>query len=64
MARFILMDELHLTVYAPCGLPEADYDTITRALSGGHLRRQLLRSIQRVLRRHSALQKVRLTLTR
>ena len=64
MARFILIDELHLTVYAPCGLPVAEYDAITRALSGGRLRRQLLRSIQRVLRRHAALHKVRLTLTR
>jgi hypothetical protein len=64
VARFILMDEFQLTVYAPCGLPEADYDAITRALSGGRLRRRLLRVARRVLRRHPALQKVRLTLTR
>ena len=64
MARFILMDELHLTFYAPCGLPEADYDAITRALSGRRLRRRLLRAVRRVLRRHPALLRVRLTLTR
>ena len=64
MARFILLDELHLTVFAPCGLPEADYDAMTRALSGGRLRRRLLRAARRILRRHPALQRVRPTLTR
>ncbi len=64
MARFILLDELHLTIYAPCGLPETDYDAMTRTLSGSRLRRRLLRATRRVLRRFPALQKVRLTLTR
>ena len=64
MARFILIDEFQLTFYAPCGLPETDYDAITRALSSGRLRRRLLRAVQRVLRRHPALQRVRPTLTR
>lgn len=64
MARPILMEEFHLTAYAPRGLSEADYDAIHRALSSSALRRRLRRAVRRVLRRHPALNRVQVTLTR
>ena len=64
MANFILMEELHLSIYAPSGLLDADLDAIHRAVSRRRLRVRLRRVVRRVLRHHPALQRVRLTVTR
>jgi len=64
VARFILLEEFHLTVFVPRRLPEADCDALSRALSRSRLRRQLRRAARRVLRRYPSLRRVRLTLSR
>jgi hypothetical protein len=58
------MEEVHLSVFAPSGLPAADYDAMHKALSRRSLRVRLRRTARRVLRRHPALRRVRLIVTR
>ena len=64
MAATILIDEFHLTVYAPPGLPAAAYRAIRRSLDAARFRTALRRAIRSVLDRHPSLEKVRFTLTR
>ena len=64
MPRTILIDEFHIGVQAPHGLPEAEYEGMRRALDGLRFRADLRRAVRKVVRRHSALGKVRLLLSR
>jgi hypothetical protein len=61
MARRIVMDEYHLTVY---GLSEPECEAIRRALDGPELHAALARAARRVLRRSLPLSSVRVRLSR
>jgi hypothetical protein len=63
VARSIIMDEYHVTVRAPSGLPEAEYAAIRRALNDAQFQTDLRRAVRDVFRRHLALSKIRLTVT-
>jgi hypothetical protein len=58
------MDELHLTVRAPQGLPEPEYGVIHQALKDRRFLGQLRRAVRTVFRRQPALEKVKVTLSR
>ncbi len=60
----VLMDEFHLTVLAPRKLSEPEYEAIRQAIAGPAFRAGLARAARRVARRHPALSKVRLKLSR
>ena len=64
MAKAIVMDEIHLTVFAPRGLREEEYDAIHRALTDRRFRGDLRRTVEEVVRRYPALAKVRVAVTR
>ena len=64
MAKDILFDEFHLTVRAPRGLPDAEYDAIRLALDGKPFRARLRRAARRVFGMFPALSKVRVKLAR
>jgi hypothetical protein len=64
MAKEIVMEEFHLTIYAPSTLAEAAYAAIRRALDRSGFRAELTRAARKVFRRHSPLRKVRIALTR
>jgi hypothetical protein len=64
MVKTILMDEVHLTMFAPRGLREEEYNAIHRALTDRRLRGDLRRTVAEVVRRYPALAKVRVTVTR
>jgi hypothetical protein len=64
MAQTILLDEFHLNVRAPRGLPEAEYQAMRRALDEPRFQAELRRAVRTVFRRHPALGKVRLALSR
>jgi hypothetical protein len=64
MARRIVMDEFHLTVYAPGGLSAPEYEAIRRALDEPELHAALARAARRVLRRSPPLRPVRVRLSR
>jgi hypothetical protein len=57
----LLMDEFHVSVYAPRGLPEAKYGAMHGALKLARFRRQLR---QAALRAYPALRKTRVIVSR
>ena len=64
MARAILMEEFHLPLYAPRGLPGQEYNAIRRTLDGAHFRVGLRRVVRRFCRRQPSLARVRVQFTR
>ena len=64
MAKGILMEELHVTAYAPRGLPAAEYDAMRQVLTDAGFLTVLRRAVRRVFRRHPPLDQVRVRLTR
>ena len=64
MAKHIQMEELHLTVYAPRGLPAQEYDARRQALDDLLFHARLRPAIRRVARRHPALSKAKVRLPR
>jgi hypothetical protein len=64
MAKAILMDEIHVTLFAPRGLREEEYDVIHRTLTDRRFRRDLRRTVGEVVRRYPASQMVRVSVTR
>jgi len=64
MAKAILMEEFHLTVFAPRGLRESTYDAIRRTLDYRRFQADLSRAVRDVVRQHPSLAKVRITVTR
>ena len=64
MAKRIPMEEFHLTLYAPGGLSEPEYEAIRRALDDPRLHAALARAARRVLRRSPPLRPVRVRLSR
>ena len=64
MARVILMDELHVELFAPRGLTEAEYNAIHQALDTPTFRADLTRAVRQLLRRDPSLSKVRVRVSR
>jgi 2'-5' RNA ligase len=64
MAKALLIEELHLTVFAPGGLPEAEYEAIRRTLDAVRFQADLRRAVRDVLRQYPALSKTRVMITR
>jgi hypothetical protein len=64
MAKNVLMEEYHVTVYAPSKLKEAAYNAIHRTLTGKRFRAALGRAVEAVVRRHPSLHHIRISITR
>ncbi len=64
VAKGILVEEFHLSVYAPRGLRDADYDAIRQTLDDIRLHARLRRIVRKVFRRYPSLNKVRVRLSR
>ena len=64
MTKFILLDEFHLTVYAPRGRPATEHEAVRQTLDDPGFQAAVRQAIRVVVRQFSALRKVRLTLTR
>jgi hypothetical protein len=60
----VLIDEIHVGVLVPRGLPEAQYRRISHTLYSRRFRTALARGVRGVFHRFPTLSKVRLTLTR
>jgi hypothetical protein len=58
------MEEFHLTVFAPRGLPQSEHDAIRQTLDDPRFHAQLCRAVRRVARRHPALSKAKVRLSR
>jgi hypothetical protein len=64
MARFILVEEIHLSIYVPHGLPAAEDQAIRATLIDTRFHAELRRAIRKVVRHHPALRVVRVKLSR
>jgi hypothetical protein len=64
VAKGILMEEFHVSVYAPRGLPAVEYDAMRQVLTDAGFLAALRLAVRRVFRRHPPLDQVRVRLTR
>jgi hypothetical protein len=64
MAKTLLIEEFHLSVRAPSGLPERTYEAMRRTLDDPCFQAELRRATRDVCRRYPALARARVTLTR
>ena len=64
MTKMILIDEFHLSVSVPRGLPEPEYRSIRHTLDNRRFRTDLGQAIRHVFRRYPSLHKVRARLSR
>jgi hypothetical protein len=64
MPIFFLIDEFHLTIRAPPGLPDSEHIAMRRTLDDAQFQRDLSRAIRTVFKLHTSLDKVRIRLTR
>ena len=64
MGKAILMEEYHVSIFAPRGLSLAEYDAIHMILNAATFQLQLRRAIRSVVRRHPELSRVRVRLSR
>lgn len=60
MAKWMMIEEFHLRVYAPRQLPEAEYDAMHQTLSRGRFRVRLRRAMQKVCRRYGTLSRAKI----
>jgi hypothetical protein len=63
VAKGLLMDEFHITVYALHGLAPPDHDAIRQALDASRFKVALRRAVRTVIRRLLPWDKVRVTVT-
>jgi hypothetical protein len=64
MPRYILLDELHLTVSVPRELPESTIRTIRRHLNSLSFHAAVRQAIRGVFQNHPQLRKVRVRMSR
>jgi len=64
MAKSVVIDELHLTVRVPPGLPDEHSEAVREALAGTEFLDRLRQAIRAVIRAFPELAAVRFTLTR
>ena len=64
MAKQLLLEEFHLTVFAPDGLPENEYDAIHQTLDEPAFQAGLHQAAESVVQKYPSLQKVSVTLSR
>lgn len=64
MAKQIMIEEIHLHIFAPAGLPHARYVAMHRTLVGKRFLSRLKRAIQGVVCLYASLNQTRITITR
>ncbi len=64
MAKLVLIEELHVTVYVPRDLPAHEADDVRRTLNDPAFEAGLLRAVRRVFRREASLARARARLSR
>jgi hypothetical protein len=64
MAKQILLDEFHVSVFAPAGLRESRYAEVRRTLDQRRFGADLRRAVRTLFQRYPALRQVRVQITR
>jgi hypothetical protein len=63
MSRDLLIEELHISVYVPRGLPEAEYEAIRQTLDDARFQARLRRAVRHVVRQYPSLRQAWLRLS-
>jgi hypothetical protein len=63
MAKQILFDELHVTIFVPSGLGDRAIGKIRKTLAAGSLRSALRRALRDFILRHPELKPARIAVT-
>ncbi len=64
MAKFILLDEIHVTVQAPAGLRDDEYDAFRRALMSRKFHGRLSRQLRELFAEFPVLTQLRVAISR
>jgi hypothetical protein len=64
MPKTVLLDEIHVTVLAPRGLKEKDYEAMSRTLRGRSFLGALRRSVRGVVGEYPALRRALVNVSR
>ena len=64
MPKTILLEDYHLTMFAPAGLRKAEYAAMIRTLHSKRFQTRLHDAVREVFRRYSSLNKVQFGLDR
>jgi hypothetical protein len=62
--KFVMIEEYHVTVFMPRGLPEAEEDAIRQALDDARFLADLRRALRIVFQKYVALGNVKIKLSR
>ena len=62
MPKRILMEQFHLTMTAPAGLPKMEYDAMRRTLQRKRFQKSLREAVRKVIRRHPSLRKLHIAI--
>jgi hypothetical protein len=64
MAKMILFEEFHVSVFLPAALPKTAFASARRTLNGKRFQTRLRDAIADLFRRHLALKSVKFTISR
>ena len=64
MAKQMVMEEFHLTVFVPRGLQAQKYDAMRQMLDDPHFQKGLGRAIRRFVRQYSSLSRAKVKVSR
>jgi hypothetical protein len=64
MPKDVLLEEFHVTVIAPRGLPAPEYDAMRQAVNSAPFVTRLRHAVRRVFRREASLNKAKVRLSR
>ena len=64
MAKTILFEEFHVTIFVPAALPKTTIAAARRTLTSKRFQTRLRDAIDTIFRRHSALKFVKFTISR
>ncbi len=64
MPRFVILDEIHVSLLVPRGLPDPETQTIWLAVNDVRFDKELRRAIRRLIRRRVARARVRIRVYR
>jgi hypothetical protein len=64
MPKALLIEEFHLSVYVPRGLPAAEYEAVRQTLDDAGFQARLRRAVREVFRQEPSLRPVRVRVSR
>lgn len=64
MFKTIMLEQFHVTAFAPAGLGKAEIEAMLRTLRSNRFQANLSKSVRGVFRRHSSLKKARFAIDR